>query len=340
VVTVTFRPDGTSDISQNILPLPGYSQYDDAGHGARVGYGRLVRELQLGQQLYRSGELIKQQFRDKSADEMRELLSARGESREGAFPYEAPNVLLDLLSANRTDPILSSMAFFAWRRYFAARTESEPDWGMTLLREIADNLHRSYGALPDSHLIAGLAYPEQRDFEFGYLLEEGTVPVLAEGAHILATYAGEAGREHSAIAGFALEMSLRHVWTTTFSTPTVAQLSSERGPAGRSEEGEIGVAREESAEPGYYFVEATPSTPWLSFDSVRTEPEAAGATATASGEAEPVATESSRPASPSAATVVDAGTGEARGTEAVSGTMDASADNDEGAAQGTAAAVE
>jgi Caspase domain len=191
VVTVTFRPDGSIDISQNILRLPGRADLYANELVPDVTYARMVRELQLGQQLFRSGELI-----------------------HPDRPY-ASQVIEDLLYAKWTDPILSCMAFLAWQRRLESAAGGPQYVDSDLLRTTATNLHKYFFNLPDSHVIYGVAFPDQRSHEFDYLLELERVPVLADNVRILAQHAIDTGREEAKVVRFASHMSVRQIWAST-----------------------------------------------------------------------------------------------------------------------------
>ena len=194
VVNFTFRPDGSVDIGQNILRLPGRPGLYADEKEPEVPYSRMVRELQLGQQLYRSGELIEQKFR-------------------GGLS----GVLDDLLRAKWTDPVVSCMALLAWRRYAEMqpeRSEANAAEFNSALLEAASNLHRYFYGLPDSHLVYGLAFPKTQTTEFEYLLSANHVPVLAESARILARHAEETGREDAAVVRVARRMALTQSWAS------------------------------------------------------------------------------------------------------------------------------
>jgi uncharacterized caspase-like protein len=183
VVTLTFRPDAPVEISQNLLRLPGRSELYVDELVPQVPYARLIRELQLGQQLYNSGELIQQGIKGQLSTALR-----------------------DLLSAKWTDPILSCMAFLGLRRLHPVM---DPSFESTWMLETARNLNKYFSGLTDSKLIYGLAFPREQSLEFDRLLRFDRVPVLAESARILARYAAETGRENAVVASFARHMSVR-----------------------------------------------------------------------------------------------------------------------------------
>ena len=95
-----------------------------------IPYGRLLRELQLGQQLYQGGELY-----DLGAGDRSELLN-------------------DALNAKWTDPILGCMAYYALAD--EARRSADPERMLTRRQLVAKNLLRYFPELPDARIIAGL----------------------------------------------------------------------------------------------------------------------------------------------------------------------------------------
>ena len=127
VVTAVLRSDGSSEIGQHILRLPGRIYREPMGD---IPYGRLLRELQLGQQLYQGGELY-----DLGAGDRSELLN-------------------DALNAKWTDPILGCMAYYALAD--EARRSADPERMLTRRQLVAKNLLRYFPELPDARIIAGL----------------------------------------------------------------------------------------------------------------------------------------------------------------------------------------
>jgi hypothetical protein len=167
VVSLAVRPDGSFDLGQNLLRLPGREYEEPVPY---VSYGRLLRDLQLGQKLFAGGEL---------AD-------------EGA----RPEALMDLFYAKWTDPVLSCMAFFATLdRLEAEGTEAgglpEP-W---FLDEVATNLDRFFGDLPDSRVIHALRNPGEIPALLSELSARGAKPILLRSAVALAKWGVE--HEHS-----------------------------------------------------------------------------------------------------------------------------------------------
>jgi len=156
VITLTLRPDGSSDLSQNLLPVPGADL--DAAVPA-IGYGRMLRDLQLGQRLYAGGELVER------------------------APGSA--LLTDLLEARWTDPVVGCMS------YFAVRDSGRSGPGTQ--ESIARNLYRSFGDIADARVIHALAFPETRDQSLPGLLEADQLPLLTRSAAELTRLAREHG---------------------------------------------------------------------------------------------------------------------------------------------------
>jgi len=154
VITLTFRPDGSFDLSQNLLRIPG-AHYDELV--TNIGYGRTLRDLQLGQRLYDGGELV--------------------ERAQGS------QLLTDLLYAKWTDPVLGCMGYFAGLDTGLI--------GADLLEAAARNLYHYFGDSADACVIHGLAFPEQRDQALSGLLDANALPLLARSAAELARYALE-----------------------------------------------------------------------------------------------------------------------------------------------------
>jgi uncharacterized caspase-like protein len=175
VIALTFRPDGSFDMSQNLFPIPGLG-YDKLA--TRIPYARMVRDLQLGQSLYESGELIE-----------------RAGSSE---------LLTDLLSAKRTDPVLSCMAAFAW--------SDTGQSGHDLLAATARNLRRYFGDLADAQVIQGLAFPTEREQSLSDALDTNNLPVLARSAAELARYAHERRRHDRAVVALSRRIRPGQSW--------------------------------------------------------------------------------------------------------------------------------
>ncbi|WP_147451034.1 caspase family protein [Corallococcus llansteffanensis] len=122
VISLTLRPDGTFDLSQNLLRIPDVTYQEPV---LDLPYPRLVRALQLGQQLYASGELLDT---GRCNDHLRELLDAKW-----------------------VDPLLGCMAYLAEHR----RASNDPAW-QDQQHAAARNLQTYFGDLPDVRLIQSL----------------------------------------------------------------------------------------------------------------------------------------------------------------------------------------
>lgn len=129
VVTAVLRSDGSSEIGQHILRLPGRRYREPVSD---IPYARLLRELQLGQQLYQGGELY-----DLGAGDLGQFLN-------------------DVLNAKWTDPILGCMAYYALAD--AARRSADPGGMLTRRQLVAENLLRYFPELPDTRIIAELEH--------------------------------------------------------------------------------------------------------------------------------------------------------------------------------------
>lgn len=184
VVTILLHSDLGMSISQNLMRLPGRNELYQDEFMPNVSYGRLLREVQLGQQLYRSGELVSQALSPEGSDLMRELLYAKW-----------------------SDPILSCMGFFGLQR--DSHHFSEP-W---LLEQTARNLNGLFGELPDSRVAYGLEFEEERDAVYAQLLTQDDVPVLAESARILARYAERHGGDAARVARIARRIPANEIWS-------------------------------------------------------------------------------------------------------------------------------
>ena len=129
VMTAVLRSDGTSEIGQHILRLPGRIYHEPVPH---IPYDRLLRELQLGQQLFQ-------------ADELYDL----GTGNRSEF-------LNNVLNAKWTDPILGCMAYYALTD--EASRSADPERMLPRRQRIAENLLRYFPDLPDARVIAGLEF--------------------------------------------------------------------------------------------------------------------------------------------------------------------------------------
>jgi hypothetical protein len=129
VMTAVLRSDGSSEIGQHILRLPGRIYREPV---LDIPYGRLLRELQLGQQLYKGGELY-----DLGTGDRDELLNG-------------------VLNAKWTDPILGCMAYYALAD--EARRSADPERMLPRQQLVAKNLLSYFPELPDARIIARLEH--------------------------------------------------------------------------------------------------------------------------------------------------------------------------------------
>jgi hypothetical protein len=184
VITLLLRSDGVLDITQNLLRLPGREDLYRQELAPHVPYGRMLRELQLGQQLYKS-------------DEMLELRRS--------------DLGMELVYAKWTDPVLGCMAFYAWRGE-ALRSGRAEEY---LYRHTAKNLNRFFPGLPDSRVIYGQVFEKKREEVYAQLLKEGALPVLAESTRLLAAWAEEKDDKDAAVVKAARRVKLGQPWTLT-----------------------------------------------------------------------------------------------------------------------------
>lgn len=191
VIAATLRPNGSVDVSQNILRLPGRDDLYSDQLAPHIPYGQMLRELQLGQQLFRSNELAGDRFSETT-----------------------PYLIRELFEAKWTDPIMSCMAFYAWHEYKQSRTLENLPFSEDFLQLTAENLHKYFRELPDSHVVFALAHEDQRQTEIDYLLRGNQIPLLASGLRHLAS-AVEASKE-SSIADYASRMEVDQPWTMIF----------------------------------------------------------------------------------------------------------------------------
>lgn len=183
VVTLVLEPDGSSDLSQNILRLPGLSYREPVPN---VTYERRLRDLQLGQKLYESGDLA--------------------EERGKSSPLSA------LFDGTWIDPILSCMACFSV-------IDAAPTAGASReLRTMTDNITTYFGALPDSRVVHGLVHPRSRDRVFGELLESSELPVLARTADALVGSTKGRAYPDSAVAAASRRTAPGAVWLSSWTS--------------------------------------------------------------------------------------------------------------------------
>lgn len=182
VITLLLRSDGMLDISQNLLRLPGRDDLYREELTPHVSYGRMLRELQMGQQLYKSDEMLALQRSDLG---------------------------MELVYAKWTDPVLGCMAFYAWQGEKARTGRDEP----SLYRHTAENLNRFFPGLPDSHVIYGQVFEKNRDAIYAQLLAENALPVLAESTQLLAGWAEMHHQTDAALVKAARRVKLGQPWT-------------------------------------------------------------------------------------------------------------------------------
>ena len=196
VVTAVFRPDGTVDLSQNLLKIPG--QAYPADESARFTYGRLLRTLQIGQALYRSGELFQ---------------SAVGPTAgESAQQSEFAQLLLDALYAKWTDPILGCMAYYAAAEALARKAPGSETFPTDVLKTAAHNLWTYFPDLPDSGVIYAEEFGGPRPIFRDDLLSGRALPLLAESAWRVARQASEIGLRDSPIVGYSRSIVPEQPW--------------------------------------------------------------------------------------------------------------------------------
>jgi hypothetical protein len=186
-VTLTLRPDGSFDLSQNLRRLPGRSYRRELV--PTVSYARMVGELQLAYQLYRTDELVRH-----------ELLRLRPGRRRAALDQ--------LLDAKWTDPIATCMAIYSWIGVRESMPEAEEK-----IHRAAMNLQRFFGELADARVVEGLVNPSVRERVFAELLDAGRVPVFAQHVHKLAAFAIERGRDEAFVAVLARRLARNQVWS-------------------------------------------------------------------------------------------------------------------------------
>lgn len=176
VVTLAVRPDGSFDFSQSVLRIPGVVYAEPVPD---VPYGRMLRELQLGLKLYASGELLAHWT---NVEELRQLFEA-----------------------NRTDPVLSCAAYYAW-------VDAGRPGGVGEIRHVADNLFHYFEGLPDSRVVHALEREEVREEVLVDLLAAEAMPLLARSALELAAFARATGRDDHSIVGLTRRIAFGQPW--------------------------------------------------------------------------------------------------------------------------------
>ncbi|MFL5863976.1 MAG: caspase family protein [Solirubrobacteraceae bacterium] len=187
VVRVVLRPDGPPAIGQSLLRIPGRTySWELAGD---LPYARMVRDLQIGEELNAAGRLVPAAVGDEKA------------------PWsEALSTLQLILYAKWTDPLLGCMGVFGWRAYV-------PNWQERYeVRTAAENLVRFFGDLPDVQIIDALVHPERSFPVFETLLRDDVLPLLAESVLILGRHAEQTGMSHSAIAQMMRRLDRQQPW--------------------------------------------------------------------------------------------------------------------------------
>jgi hypothetical protein len=155
VLTQRRTSDGRLDITQNLFPHPARPRlpYDPA-----PDLPEMARLLQVGQALYKSGELLRA---ERSAD-VRELLHGKW-----------------------TDPILGCIGVYA-----AAADAGDHETRLPL-GQTAHNLFLYFGNLPDARIAAAGLRSADRSHLLASILAREAVPLLAQSAALLAQFAIE-----------------------------------------------------------------------------------------------------------------------------------------------------
>jgi hypothetical protein len=188
VVTASFRPEGAVEFSQNLLQIPGL----EYGYETRpsASYGRILRALQIGQALYRSGELFGTTT-DPAADDVTSLL------REALY-------------AKWVDPVLGSMAYYAAAKAVARGGAELAGFSPYLLKTAAENLLRHFPDLPDSRVIHAREFPEA---DVGFEILSGkALPLLAESVWEAARRARQGGWKDAPIVEIARSIAPGQPW--------------------------------------------------------------------------------------------------------------------------------
>ncbi len=193
VVTATLRPDGDFHVGNNLFRLPG-AVYDEPVPA--VSYGRLLRELQVGQLLYAGAELVE-----------------RGDVPEAA-------VIRDLLHARWTDPVLGCMAYYAWIDTEPELTQAARGRVLSYRVAAASNLLQYFAELPDARVIGARQLPQRRSELLSGLLERDEIPILARSVRELARMAREAGAVGAAVVARERRLPPASVWTLSVGLDT------------------------------------------------------------------------------------------------------------------------
>jgi hypothetical protein len=200
VVTVTLSADGALSMRQNLLRFPGRVYPEPVPD---VPYGRMLRELQIGQRLYEGGELV-----------------STGDAVDAG-------TLRELLHAKWTDPVLGCMAYHAWAD--AARLDQQ-SYARSSAHQTATNLLRYFPTVPDTVVIDGLERPRQADTAYRHLLALDHVPVLARSARELARFARDAGLTDRRVVRWVDRLRPDTAWTAVWDLPDAALPDLAPGP--------------------------------------------------------------------------------------------------------------
>jgi len=194
VVRVVLRPDAPPSVGQSLLRIPGrHYAWELAGD---IPYARMLRDLQIGEELSAAGRLVPAALGDEKA------------------PWsDALSTLQLILYAKWTDPLLGCMGVFGWRAYV-------PDWqGRYEVRTAAENLMRFFRDLPDAQIVDGLVHPERWAAVTDELLRYDIVPLLAESVVVLGRHAEEIGRVDAAVAQLMRRLDRRQAWAVASEAP-------------------------------------------------------------------------------------------------------------------------
>jgi hypothetical protein len=179
VLTLRLRSSGAVDATHNLLRLPGRDYPDEPP--STISYRDMVRTLQAGQQLYKSGEL--------------------GVNVEG---------VADLLYGKWTDPVLGCMGFYAGREVGAAAVYPG------LMTQAQENLERYFGDLADVKVVGALA--AERPELLDELLATNIQPLLARSTRALAAHALRRGDDNHSIVATARRIATDQPWTMILAT--------------------------------------------------------------------------------------------------------------------------
>ena len=174
VVTLIVRPDGDLELSHNLLPDPANSSLLEELGWTGSSYPRIVRELQLGQLLFRSNELLE----------------------PAAFVQN--DTLLRLFRAELFDPVLSAMCAHAVLSRWQATGEM-PRIGDTLRQQLLDIQHQHHRLPADSAVLRALFHRRHpQDDE----LERHGVPLLIHSARAMMAHYTRHGIPPGPLAGY------------------------------------------------------------------------------------------------------------------------------------------